>query len=213
MSSKLRMCVVIGITMIVGREGQAGAQVSFDGAGEEKITVRFFNYAPVPAKILDEARERVTAIYHRAGIAIDWIECPGGNQDPSGFPACSDDVWDATHLSLHLLPQASKTIKAEIVAESLLGARMASIYWNRVRQQAESVQAKLDRVLAHTIAHEVGHLLLGSNSHSPTGIMVGKWNRQDLVSISQFGLGFTTQQSEFIRAEVQRRRSTQSASR
>jgi len=199
-----KMCVVIGITVIVGYEGQAGSTIGSNEANETKITIRFFNYAPIPTRILDEARERVTAIYHRSGIAIDWVECPVRDQDPSGFPACTE-VWDTTHLFLHLLTQAAKTIRVEKVGESLLSARMANIYWNRVRQQAESVQVELDRILAHTIAHEVGHLLLGSNSHAPTGIMVGKWSRQDLISISQFGLSFTAQQSEFVRGEVQRR--------
>ena len=83
---------------------------------------------------------------------------------------------------------------------------MANIYWNRVQYDAEILAIPQSRILAHTIAHEVGHLLLGSNSHSPTGIMVGKWRSQDLVSLAQFGLSFSAQQSEFIRAEVRRRR-------
>jgi hypothetical protein len=207
MSWILKVCVTIGIATISGFEGQARSTIGSNGASETKITIRFFNYAPIPTRILDEARERVTAIYHRSGIAIDWVECPVGDQDPSDFPACSE-LWDATHLFLHLLPQAAKTIRVEKVGESLLSARMANIYWNRVRRQAESVQAELDRILAHAIAHEAGHLLLGSNSHSPTGIMAGKWSRQDLISISQFGLGFNAQQSEFIRDEVRRRKNS-----
>src|SRR5262245_23693854 len=157
-TSKVR--VAMGITMILSLEGQATSKTGSDGANQTKITIRFFNYAPVPTRILDEARKRVTTIYHRSGITIDWVECPVGNQDPSSFPGCTEN-WDSTHLFLHLLPQAAKTIKAQRAGESLLGARMANIYWDRVRHQAESAQIELERILAHAIAHEAGHLLLG----------------------------------------------------
>ncbi len=35
-------------------------------------------------------------------------------------------------------------------------------------------------ILGHAAAHEIGHLLLGSNSHSPQGLMRARWSRQDL---------------------------------
>jgi hypothetical protein len=167
-----------------------------------------FNYIQLPAKTLNETKGQVSAIYQKAGLEIDWVECPVGDQDPSGFPACTE-VFDSTHLFLHLLPQALKTTKAEKVAESVLSARMADIYWNRVCKQAESMQVEPERLLAHTVAHELGHLLLGSNSHSPTGIMTRKWSRENLILISQFGLSFSAEQSRFIRAEVERRHNRQ----
>ena len=35
-------------------------------------------------------------------------------------------------------------------------------------------------ILGHAAAHEIGHLLLGSNSHSPFGLMRARWSGQDL---------------------------------
>jgi hypothetical protein len=204
MSCISKLCLLFPIVMAASFNGQAEATSPGEAARSPRITVRFFNYAQLSANTLNEARDRVTAIYHRTGLAIDWVECPVGGQDPSGFPACTE-VLDTTHLFLHLLPQASKMTKLERAGEALLGARMANIYWNRVCQQPAWLQVEPERILAHTIAHEVGHLLLGSNSHSPTGIMAGKWNREELIIIPHFGLSFTTQQSQFIRAEVQRR--------
>jgi hypothetical protein len=201
-----RVCLLSPILTAAHFNGQTQPASSGMGEGSPGITIRFFNYAQLPAKTLNEAKDRVSAIYHRTGIAIDWVECPVGDQDPSGFPACTE-VLDATHLFLHLLPQASKTTQVERAGESLLSARMAKIYWNRVCRQAQCLQVEPERLLAHTIAHELGHLLLGTDSHSPTGIMAGKWSREDLIIISQFGLSFTAQQSRSIRAEVQRRMS------
>jgi hypothetical protein len=60
-------------------------------------------------------------------------------------------------------------------------------------------------MLAQVIAHEIEHLLLGPNSHSSSGIMLGEWRLQDLGSISRGGIGFTPQQCERIQMEVKRR--------
>jgi hypothetical protein len=199
------------IVMISSFNGQAEATRAGEPAQSPRITVRFFNYAQLPAKTVNEAKDRVTLIYHRTGLEIDWAQCPVGEEDPSMYPACTE-VWDTTHLFLRLLPVAQKTVKVEKVGESFLGPRIANIYCDRVRLQAESFQVSPERTLAHTVAHELGHLLLGSNSHSPSGIMTGKWSRQDLISISQFGLSFTTQQSDVIRAEVWKRMSQASSS-
>jgi hypothetical protein len=41
------------------------------------------------------------------------------------------------------------------------------------------------------MAHEIGHLLLGRNSHSVSGIMRGTWGSAELRAIAQGALRFT----------------------
>jgi hypothetical protein len=36
--------------------------------------------------------------------------------------------------------------------------------------------AKFEQGLGHVMAHEVGHLLLGTSSHTPTGLMIADWH-------------------------------------
>ncbi len=55
------------------------------------------------------------------------------------------------------------------------------------------------------IAHEIGHLLLPTDSHSETSIMRAMWDQQDLQLAAHGELGFTPRQAEFIRNEVLRR--------
>ena len=49
------------------------------------------------------------------------------------------------------------------------------IFADRIGQTALQYLAKFHRGLAHVMAHEVGHLLLGTHSHAPTGLMAVSW--------------------------------------
>ncbi len=46
------------------------------------------------------------------------------------------------------------------------------------------------------MAHELGHLLLGSNSHSGMGIMRAHWQSEELRRLSRGGLWFTNEQAD-----------------
>jgi hypothetical protein len=50
-------------------------------------------------------------------------------------------------------------------------------------------------ILGHVAAHEIGHLLLGTNSHSPGGIMRAHWRMEELARAKKGLLLFTKSQS------------------
>ena len=74
----------------------------------------------------------------------------------------------------------------------------ANVFYNRVEQRTEVERISLEQVLGHAMAHELGHLLLGSNSHSSTGIMSGKWRADELKRAAKGDLLFTAQQARII---------------
>jgi len=65
------------------------------------------------------------------------------------------------------------------------------------------------QLLGHALAHEIGHLLLGPNSHSRTGIMRAHWNHDEIERIARAQLLFTDQQAQRIRKEVSARDASQ----
>ncbi len=56
--------------------------------------------------------------------------------------------------------------------------------------------------LGHLIAHEIGHLLLGKDSHAPRGLMRYPWKARDLKQAAWGGLTFTGGQTSRIRDEL-----------
>jgi hypothetical protein len=203
-----RICVLVGITITASLVGRSESAISHVAEGNPKITIRLFNYAHLREKLLNKTKDQVDLIYRNTGLEVVWADCPVGQEDRSSYPACTK-VRDETHLFLRIFGTTPKGTKGEKIGEALLSARIANIYEDRVLREAQRLNASLARILAHAIAHEVGHLLLGSNSHAPTGIMVVKWSHKDVISICRFGLSFTPQQAEFIRAEVQKRENSQ----
>lgn len=170
---------------------------------QTRVTVLVYNYAHLPVQTLREAEGRASLIFRRAGVEIEWADCPLNDEDPSLYPKCPA-ILDATQLSLRIF--ARTAIKVDVGGEAFVAARIANIFWNRVEEQAQGLHVAAPRFLAHTVAHELGHLLLGSNSHSPVGIMTARWDAPTVTRISQEGLYFHSQQSELMRSAMSKRK-------
>jgi hypothetical protein len=135
---------------------------------------------------------------------LEWAPCRTVEGTLALYPNCTG-YKEKTHLMLRILRAAPKGMKTDAKGEALLGARIVNVFWDRVQNEAVRYNVPISDILAQVIAHEIGHLLLGSNSHSSSGIMMGKWRLEDLRSISRGGIGFTPQQCEHIQTEVRKR--------
>lgn len=83
----------------------------------------------------------------------------------------------------------------------------ASVYYEHARDLAriDDSAFEVSTILSCAMAHEIGHLFLGDNSHSDVGIMQSRWERKHVRQLLMGSLHFTPQQSQHIRAEAQTR--------
>ena len=58
------------------------------------------------------------------------------------------------------------------------------------------------RILGSVIAHEMGHLLLGSSAHAISGIMRARWESAELHRIAMGTLMFLPEQSKRMHARI-----------
>jgi hypothetical protein len=194
--------LVLASSPNLGQEPQHQVEIPHPPEQENRVTVLVYNYAHLPQQTLSEAEDRASLIFRNAGVEIEWADCPLNDEDPSLYPKCPA-ILDATQLFLRILPRTAA--KAHTGGEAFVASRIANIFWNRVEEQAQRLNVSAPRFLAHTLAHELGHLLLGSNSHSPAGIMTARWDTPTVTRIRQEGLYFHGQQSELIRSEMRKR--------
>ena len=165
------------------------------------ITIHVYNYAGVSEKTLARAKEEACRIFGNAGLTALWVEHALTAADRR-HPHHSTDSWDSTHFVLRLLTQSREGSSINAMGEALSLVEIANVFMNRVTEQAAIGELSVSRMLGHTIAHEIGHLLLGDNSHSPGGIMAAPWTKQDLWQMSIGALLFTHQEVTRIQAEV-----------
>jgi hypothetical protein len=76
------------------------------------------------------------------------------------------------------------------------------VFYNRVEQLTDPERISFGQVLGYTVAHELGHFPLGSNSHSPQEIMHAKWSTDDKKRAAKGDLRFTPEQATAIRNRV-----------
>ena len=88
---------------------------------------------------------------------------------------------------------------------------LASVFYHRIASLAVELECSRGVILGYALAHEVGHLLLGVNSHSPTGIMRVNWAEKELRLASTGWFGFFPQQAAKMHADVERRMRVQVA--
>jgi hypothetical protein len=184
------------------------------------ITIIIYNYAEVPVKTLQRAQKDAAAVLGRAGVSVQWLNCLpvlGVEKDP----ACRTPKGP-TDLVIRTLSR-SMAEKLEVPASDLrFGYALqpaegrfgyiAGVFSHRVEELAEeaarhwNISAAFHSVLlGHLMAHEIGHLLLGSGGHSSRGIMRARWAKEDLEAAAQGSLGFTASQEEQMREQIRDR--------
>ncbi len=170
------------------------------------ITVAIYDDVHLPPQILAAAQDEAMRVYQKAGVVISWAVCKSSNLNAIADLRCQDPP-SATHLNLRIIPHASKSGDG-IFGVAFLSAEGTGAYgdvsYNSVEKLDRDWHVGLARVLGHVMAHELGHLLLGSNAHSREGIMCPSWHAGELRLASMGTLLFSEEQAQFMRDRLAR---------
>jgi hypothetical protein len=175
------------------------------------INVLVYDHAQVPGQTLNRTEWEVTRIFHDAGIGVTWRNCDTAITGIHQEVNCTQEVTP-TELILRILPEIP--VVPGLTHDSTMGfavGNLASVSFCRVKAEAGKFGVNPYAVLGPAIAHEIGHLLLGSQGHSPTGIMRASWQRRDYEAPPLGAFKFTAGQAVQMRAEVKRRVQEQGA--
>lgn len=171
------------------------------------ITVYVYNLAQVSRQSLDVAEAEASRIFLKAGVRTKWVDCPLSSAEKSRFPDCrlesgrEDLVLKIfSDLSSRRLGLRAQNLGFCPASEDFGPGSEASVAYRRIKDRAKSWEADPLQILAFAAAHELGHLLLHSTGHSPTGIMRAVWNPDDLQRAARGELVFTPEQGKLIRA-------------
>jgi len=175
------------------------------------ITLRVYDYVHVTRPTLLAAKSEATVILARAGVEARWVDCPTSQAQMDSYTDCQS-AWQATDYVLRVLPNTMVDSRAKW--QEALGSTpecrgvatcTSSVFYDRVAALAQGASATLPVLLGRAMAHEIGHLLLGANSHSRTGIMRAFWSGRDLSLDGRPYLLFTPEQSRQMKARLAER--------
>jgi hypothetical protein len=170
------------------------------------ITVAIYDDVHLSQQVLADAEDEAARVYQKAGVALSWIECKSSKTDVEPDLRCQDPP-STTHLSLRIIPHASKSgdgiFGVAFLSPEGTGA-YSDVSYNSVEELDRDWHVGLARVLGHVMAHELGHLLLGSNAHSREGIMCPRWHAGELRLASMGTLLFSEEQAQFMRDRLAR---------
>jgi hypothetical protein len=186
-----------------------GAQPPDRGEGETwDLTVRIYDRVGLRPAWLPRAQAAARHVFDEIGVRTTWVECTPG-QDETSACAQAPTPTDAFVLIVPRPTRAharmSGMMGLAVLPEHGPGSHVY-VFHDRVQAlAAEYRQVDGSVILGHVIAHEIGHLLLGTNSHSRTGIMSARWFRGELRRLEKGGLLFAVPEPMRIRAELTER--------
>lgn len=180
--------------------GKAPARVP----ASARVTISVYNDAEVPADLLKAAENEASQVFRHAGIEATWLNCrlPAVSEEES--QACRETEFPH-HLHLRIVPR-SLGLKGETMGISFQAGDgsgcYADLFYEPMERLHQSEGADIASLLGHVAAHEIGHLLLGTNSHSAEGIMQARWTAEELANSKAGGLVFLEKEAHRMRARL-----------
>ena len=190
---------------------------------DSQLTIRVYDYARLSSDEYEPACGQAERILSQAGVRTRWLNCaltPAESSDPG----CKEPITPAD-LVMRILPAdmaarlrvTEKTFGYAVPSRDDGFGTVANVFHHRV---AELIAQKRQRVggrlyssavvLGHILAHELGHVLLGRNSHSRSGIMAFPWGPKQLIGCLNGGLLFSKSEAAAIRREARKRQRVRS---
>ena len=166
------------------------------------ISVRVFNRPGLAAVLVAEGENRAGDALNRAGIDVVWVNCAKGIQECSQRPG-------PTNLILTILKHGDKMATDDVLGLAVQDETGFGTYFyvfeDKLNEISGTTHIHPSLLLGDAIAHEVGHLLKGSHSHSATGIMSGRWSRYALEAASRGALWFTKEDAAAMQSHLEMR--------
>ena len=170
----LRLCIGI-VAVLLGVTEFALANAA-SAAGQARsntiLRVRVLNYTQATPATMAQAEREAARILGETGVKTVWLDCPLIQaivvpQDP-----CLQPI-EGNEIELRVLTDQTRNGYQDNAFGFAVAPFLASVYYEHAERLARIDDAKYEMpiILGCVMVHEIGHLLLGYNSHSDSGIM------------------------------------------
>ena len=206
----------LAIALLTTASGVAQAQPArAPGIAHERIDIRVYETGMMPAADQTVALRAAAGVLAAAGIDVTWVRCVAG----AAAPACETPLGGAD-LSVRFarLPAQPSTHGQLQLGYSLVDTRardgkLATVFVDRVQWLAAQAGSDSATLLGFAVAHEIGHLLLGTNAHGTAGLMRAIWSRAELQRYRVNDWLFSPREASSMRTSLLQRKGLRSPER
>ena len=170
-----------------------------------RVTARLYNTAQVPDVMKEAALRVATGALIAGGIHLRWTDCD--LVDSCGTAPTRGE------LVIRLVRSADRMVASAnqaplVLGQALIDTRertgvLATIFVDTVELIAALSETDAALLLGRAIAHELGHLLLGTNAHSVRGLMRAQWTPAEVRRHATADWALTTEDAAAIRRRLQ----------
>ena len=175
------------------------------------VTVWIDDSFGVSADDIKAARAEAEAIFRQAGIAPVWFHCGlADGKWPDSSDRCKSGVGpDGITVRLRRSSGLGESKRlplgaAQVDTQAHTGS-IATVFADRVASTSNRAGANARDVLGRVIAHEVGHLLIGTNHHATHGLMRANWTDLELRRSIGLEWRFSASEARCMRAGIVQR--------
>ncbi len=150
-----------------------------------RVTIRTYDRAGISVSDLESAIAAAKGILEASGLEMTWHACEvalaRNAAHPCAAPLAPNEIAvRIVRLTTDAGYRGELPLGYSLVDTAARAGSLATIYIDRVAWLAAAAGVDSPVVLGRALAHEIGHLLLGTNAHSHAGLMRAVWSCEAL---------------------------------
>jgi hypothetical protein len=160
----------------------------------DDVVVRVYDNTDLPDSVRRASLALAANIFAKAEVEIGWVHCPSRCGRAPGP--------DQLILRMTRSPATAVGVGSSLIDPVLGAGRLATVYVDQVDGMARRASTDRVAILSRAIAHEIGHLILGTTEHTRAGLMRSVWTTEELRQNHADDWQFTPVQRTLLRARI-----------